>query len=134
MNRTSLERALQELSEQSGFAFHCAPEEYMARRLGALPATWLTPLQLNETDGREHGRATYALTLHLLETGAQLPPEERRARMARLEEQALELFCRLSDRAFVVSVEGLTLRPRTYAFTNRGEIALTAEARIVTWF
>ncbi len=134
MNRTSLERALQQLSSKLGFAFHCAEEQYMARHLGTLPAAWLTPLQLKEIDGRQHGRATYDLKLHLLDKGAQLPPEERRASIARMEEQAVDLFCQLSDQPFVVAVEGLTLRPATYSLTNHGEIALRAEASVVTWF
>lgn len=134
MKRTSLERALQQLSAESGFAFHCAPEEYMARQLGALPAAWLDPLKLLEIEGRGHGRATYGITLHLLEAGARLPPDRRQERWAALEQTALELFGSLSDRPEVVAVEELTLRPRTYAFTCHGEIALTAEARAIVWF
>lgn len=134
MNRTSLERALQRLSAEAGYAFHSAPEEYMARQIASMPAAWLAPLKLIEIDGRKHGRAVYEATLYLLEHGAPLSPGRRQERWADMERRALELFSALSDEPEVVAVENLTLQPRTYAFTDHGEISLTAEARIVTWF
>lgn len=134
MNRTSLERALQRLADEAGFPFYSAPEEYMARQLASLPAAWLAPPKLIEIDGRKHGRAIYAVTLHLLAPGARSSPDERREQWAEAEKTALELFSALSDEPEVVAVEHLTLQPRTFPFTNHGEIALTAEARIVTWF
>lgn len=134
MNRTSLERALQRLAAEAGLPFYSAAEEYMARQLASLPAAWLIPLKLVEIDGRKHGRATYAVTLHLLKPGARSSPGERLELWAEAERQALELFSALSDEPEVIAVENLTLQPRTFPFTNHGEIALTAEARIVTWF
>lgn len=134
MNRTSLERALQTLAEARGYHFHAAAEEYMARQIGAYPAAWLAPLKLLEIDGRRHGRAVYGVTLHLLCEGARLTPGQRNERWASMEGQALDLFGRLCDAERVVAVEKLTLRPRTFAFTNHGEISLTAEAEVITWF
>lgn len=134
MNRTSLERALQRLSTEAGYPFYAAPEEYMARQLASLPAAWLFPLKLIEIDGRKHGRAVYAASFCLLEPGAPLPPDKRRERWAEAEQRMLEIFSALSDEPEVIAVEELTLQPRTFAFTNHGEISLCAEARIVTWF
>ena len=134
MNRTSLERALQRLSAEAGYAFHTASEEYMARQIASLPAAWLAPLKLIEIDGRKHGRAVYALTLHLLESGGPLPPARRQELWAAMERRAPAISSALSDEREVIAVENLTLQPRTFAFTNHGEISLSAEARIVTWF
>ena len=134
MNRASLERAVQELSESLGYPFHSAPEAYMARQIGSLPAAWLLPVQLHAVEGTRHGRVSYDLTLHLLDRGISLPPADRSRRWDEMEHDALELFTRLTEAPCVVAVENLTLRPRTYALTNHGEIALTATARVITCF
>ena len=98
------------------------------------PAAWLAPLELHAVEGRGHGRATYDMTLHLLSSGARLSPTERRAALARMEEQLLEIFAALSLDERVLAVEGLSVRPRAFALTPHGEISQTAAARIVTFF
>ena len=98
------------------------------------PAAWLAPLELHAVEGCGHGRATYDMTLHLLSSGARLSPTERRAALARMEEQLLEIFAALSLDERVLAVEGLSVRPRAFALTPHGEISQTAAARIVTFF
>lgn len=134
MNRTHLEGAAEALAAQRGYAFHTGPEDGMAHTVRSYPAAWLAPLELHAVEGRGHGRATYDMTLHLLSSGARLSPAERRAALARMEEQLLEIFAALSLDERVLAVEGLSVRPRAFALTPHGEISQTAAARIVTFF
>lgn len=134
MNRAPLERAVQKLAEQLGYPFHEAPEACMARQIASLPAAWLLPPDLHAIEGTRHGRASYDLTLHLIDRGAALPHPERARRWAEMERDALDLFSRLTETPCVVAVENLTLRPRSAALTNHGEIALTASCRVLTCF
>lgn len=134
MNRTHLEGAAEALAAEQGYAFHTGPESDMAHTLRSYPAAWLAPLELHAVEGRGHGRATYDMTLHLLSSGARLSPPQRRAALARMEEQLLEIFASLSLDERVLAVEGLSIRPRTFALTPHGEISQTAAARIVTFF
>ena len=128
MNRTHLEGAAEALAAQQGYAFHTGPEDGMAHTVRSYPAAW------HAVEGRGHGRATYDMTLHLLSSGARLSPAERRAALARMEEQLLEIFAALSLDERVLAVEGLSVRPRAFALTPHGEISQTAAARIVTFF
>ena len=130
MNRTHLEGAAEALAAQQGYAFHTGPEDGMAHTVRSYPAAWLAPLELHAVEGRGHGR----VTLHLLSSGARLSPAERRAALARMEEQLLEIFAALSLDERVLAVEGLSVRPRAFALTPHGEISQTAAARIVTFF
>ena len=127
MNRTHLEGAAEALAAQQGYAFHTGPEDGMAHTVRSYPAAWLAPLELHAVEGRSHGRAT-------LSSGARLSPTERRAALARMEEQLLEIFAALSLDERVLAVEGLSVRPRAFALTPHGEISQTAAARIVTFF
>ena len=88
MNRTHLEGAAEALAAQQGYAFHTGPEDGMAHTVRSYPAAWLAPLELHAVEGCGHGRATYDMTLHLLSSGARLSPTERRAALARMEEQS----------------------------------------------
>ena len=115
MNRTHLEGAAEALAVQQGYAFHTGPEDGMAHTVRSYPAAWLAPLELHAVEGRGHGRATYDMTLHLLSSGARLSPTERRAVLARMEEQLLEIFAALSLDERVLAVEGLSVRLRTHA-------------------
>lgn len=113
------------LAAQQGYAFHTGPEDGMAHTVRSYPAAWLAPLELHAVEGRGHGRATYDMTLHLLSSGARLSPTERRAALARMEEQLLEIFAALSLDERVLAVEGLSVRPRAFALTPHGEISQT---------
>ena len=126
MNRTHLEGAAEALAAQQGYAFHTGPEDGMAHTVRSYPAAWLAPLELHAVEGCGHGRATYDMTLHLLSSGARLSPTERRAALARMEEQLLEIFAALSLDERVLAVEGLSVRPRAFALTPHGEISQTA--------
>ena len=130
MNRTHLEGAAEALAAQQGYAFHTGPEDGMAHTVRSYPAAWLAPLELHAVEGRSHGRATYDMTLHLLSSGARLSPTERRAALARMEEQLLEIFAALSLDERVLAVEGLSVRPRAFALAAHEKAAKGGGARL----
>ncbi|MEG1622349.1 MAG: hypothetical protein RR330_03140 [Alistipes sp.] len=134
MNRTLLERALQTRSEALGYRFCCAAEEYLPQSVSAYPAAWLKPPQLHAIEGRTGGRISFDVTLHLLHNGARLAAVARAQAWETMEEHLINIFTNLSNDPGVIAVEGLTIRPRTYALSNHGEISQTAEARVITFF
>lgn len=134
MNRTHLERAFGKRAEALGYGFRCAAGAYLPHDLPPFPSAWLLPPELHAAEGRRHGRLTYDVVLHLLRDGARLDARARSEAWERMEDDLLHLFTLLSDDEQVVAVEGLTIRPRTYELTHRGEIALSATARVITWF
>lgn len=133
MNRTSLESALRTRAEEAALLFRSAPEQRITT-LNRLPALWLVPPKLIEIEGRNHGRATYETTLHLLRPAARLCDEERSLLLEAMEQEMLDLLGALSEEAGIVAVEELTLTPRFGAFTPQGEAALTAHCHIITCF
>ena len=134
MNRTHLEGVAEALAVQAGYSFHTGPEGDMGHTVRSYPAAWLAPLSLHTVEGRRHGQATYDMTLHLMHSGARLSPAERRAALARMENDALDIFSALSSDARVLCVDQLSVKPGTFVLTPHGEVAQTATARIITSF
>ncbi len=130
MNRTLLEGALHDLAHEAGWEFHSAPEATMASQIIRFPTLWLTPPKLLEKEGHTKGRIRYGTTLHLLTEGARLSPQNRSNRMALMEQKLISLLTQLSECDTILSIEKLTLTPRTFAFTPHGDLALTAECEI----
>lgn len=129
-----LEQRLRDLVSARDYAFFSAPDEYMASEIDRYPAAWLTPPRLKEVEGRRHGKRTYEVQLHLLQPGLRLSHAGRAERLAEMERTLLETFSALTEQKEVIAVEQLSIRPRTCAFTNHGEISQSATAEVVVWF
>ena len=134
MNRTLLEQAIAGLADELGYACTIGGNESMQSTVVRYPAARLLPLRLHRIEGRKHGRIVYEATLHLLRLGMKQPLEVRAQLLARLENDLLELFARLSDHPQVIAVEQLGITPSQARFTSHGEVAQTAQARIITFF
>lgn len=134
MNRILLEEALNDLAYEAGWEFHSAPEARMSGLIASYPTLWLSSLKMLEKEGVEQGRIRYGATLHLLAEGARLSEQSRRIRFSKMEEHLLELMASLSETEHVTAIEKLRLTPRTFAFTPHGELAMTAECEILTFF
>ena len=120
MTRVHLAQLLRDLASAHDYAFFSAPDEYMPSEIDRYPAAWLTPPRLKEVEGRRHGKRTYEIQLHLLQPGMRLTHAERARR--------------LTEDPKVICVERLSIRSRTCAFTNHGEISQSATAEAVVWF
>ncbi len=134
MNHTHLERSVCRLAAELGYRAATGANAAMQSALPPFPAAWLSPVELHEIEGRRHGRIVYNVVLRLMRSGMKSPHTDRAAVWARLEEDLLELFSRLSDEEQVIAVEGLTITPAAGTLTSRGELSQTATARIVTFF
>lgn len=135
MNRTRLLQAVERLAVERGFHFLTLRRQEIPTLVRAYPAALLYPLSLRSVEGRKSGRASYDIELTLLRTvGRTAGPGARAEVAAQLEEQLLDLFTALSDEECVLAVEELQIRPESAPLTVHGEIALTAQAQIVTWF
>ena len=51
-----------------------------------------------------------------------------------MEQTLLGIFTEMTEDPKVICVERLSIRPRTCAFTNHGEISQSATAEAVVWF
>ncbi len=134
MNRKKLIQAVERIATADGYHFHATDERHMSQAVDAYPTMWLTPPVFSAMEGRNHGKITYSVTLHALEAGAKLPPENREDVWAVLESDVMELFSTLSQEDFVVAVEGLKIRHTSQTLTPHGEIAATATADVITFF
>lgn len=134
MNRSYLTSAIREIAESKGYLFRSAPQEYMNSLIKSYPAAFLTCPEFRSIEGRRRGKITYRLTLHLLADGARLSPERRAQTLDSLERDLLDIFCSLSTRERVLSVENLSLSPSAMTFTTHGDIAMTATADAVSLF
>ncbi len=134
MTRVYLAQLLRDLITAHGYTFFSAPDEYMASEIDRYPAAWLTPPRLKEIEGRRHGKQTYEIQLHLLQPGLRLTHGERTQKLDEMEQTLLEIFTELTEDPKVICAEQLSIRPRTCAFTNHGEISQSAAAEVVVWF
>lgn len=134
MTRVHLAQLLRDLLAPQGYHFFTAPDEYMSSEVDRYPAAWLTPPRLKEVEGRRHGKQVYEIQLHLLQPGVRLTHDERASRLDTMEQTLLEIFTQLTCAPRVICVDRLTIRPRTCAFTNHGEISQSATAEVTTWF
>ena len=134
MNRSYLTSAVGDIAESKGYSFSSAPQEYMNSLVGRYPAAFMPYPEFRSIEGRNRGKITYRLTLHLLEDCVRLPTTDRERTLDRLEHDLLDMFCALSSRERVLSVENLSLSPSVMALTTHGEIAMTATADVVSLF
>ncbi|MEG1611143.1 MAG: hypothetical protein RRZ83_02785 [Alistipes sp.] len=134
MNRTHLERAAEALALKRGYTFFAVQDESLPHAVRSYPAAVLAPLAFHAIEGRQHGRATYDMTLRLLTLGAKLSPTQRCAALATLENDLLALFVELTADEKVIAVEELKIRSAALSLTPHGELSQTATARIITHF
>ena len=134
MNRKQLLQAVERIATADGYHFHSTDDRHMSQLITAYPTIWLSPPVFSSMQGRKHGKVVYAVTLHAMDAGAKLPPEERESIWTRLEQDVVELFSSLSSEEFVVAVENLKIRHSSHTLTPHGEVAATATAEVVTFF
>lgn len=133
MNRAQLVSALRSLSQNHGYSFVQLPATRLAE-VKNFPTAVIEPPTVASVDGREHGRISYNVTLHIFSLAAKCSNEERNTVQDKMESDLLEIFSQLSENERVIAVEELGLTPREFAFTTHGEISQTARATIVTYF
>lgn len=134
MNRTPLIKAVEQTATANGYHFHCAEERYIPQLAGGYPTLWLTPPTFHSKEGRNHGKISYNLTLHAIDRGAKIHPEERNTLWSKMEQDLIEIFSSLTLEEFVIAVEDLQIRHTSQTLTPSGEVAATATAKVITFY
>lgn len=134
MNRKKLLQAFHSLATADGYTFYSADDDSLSQTIKAYPAMWLSPPVFASKEGRTHGKATYSVTLHALQSCHKLPPSMREQIWQQLEEELLNLFTKLSEQEFVIAVEELTIRHSSQTLSTHAEVAATATADVITFF
>lgn len=133
MNNSILVNALRDAARDAGYKLRCADAERLTAS-GVYPAALLVPPAVHSAKGRRHGRIEYDVTLRLVDTGADLPPEERYPKRQKMENDALAIFTSLSQSERVIAVENLTVSQLPASASIHGETAVAAKARVITYF
>ncbi|MBR2352208.1 MAG: hypothetical protein IKA70_04665 [Alistipes sp.] len=134
MNRAHLHSAVEQLSSSFGYDFVSAADQSLPSLVRQLPTVLMAPPEFRSMEGRNSGRITYRVTLHLLHGAAKASPKERAEMLDTMERDALDIFSALCEERFVASVEQLTMAPAAKPVTNYGDVALRVSAEVITIF
>lgn len=135
MNNASICRSVREEASALGYDFAMAEEKFSAAAADCrFPFALLAPPEIHDVQGRRHGRIEYDIELRLLDAAADLDAAGRTALRQKMESDALALFVALSQHDRIIAVENLKTAFSHFTATLRGEIMLTATARVVTCF
>ncbi|MCH5330110.1 MAG: hypothetical protein J1E04_04020 [Alistipes sp.] len=134
MNNSALVEALREAASRKGYTLRCADADRLTPASSRFPAALLAPPVVHSARGRRHGRIEYDVTLRLSDLGADLPPEERYRLRQQIENDALEIFTSLSRHQRIIAVENLNITQLPFSASLHGEAAVTAKARVLTFF
>lgn len=134
MNNAILVNALRRAAAASGYTLRSADEDRLTPAGTGFPAALLAPPVVHTAEGRRHGRIEYDVVLRLSDTGADLPPDKRYERRQKIENDAIAIFASLSEDERIIAVERLTATQLPLSASIHGELAVTAKARVITWF
>ncbi len=134
MNLKALKAAFSEAVDRYAYPFYCGNIAALPKEVKTLPAAWLEPPRVQEVEGRRHGRITYQVRLHLLHGVERLGAEQAEEVLQRMEREILEIFSGLSQKTQIIAVERLTVEPRYFGVSGKGDLAITSDARVITWF
>lgn len=129
-----MKKAFSEAAGRYGYPFYCGDIAALPKDVRSFPAAWLELPRVQEVDGREHGRITYQVRLHLLRGVERHAPQQAGQVLQQMEREMLELFAGLSRAVEIIAVERLTVQPRYFGVSGKGDLAMTGDARVITWF
>jgi len=134
MNLKAIKEAFSEAVGRYAYPFHCGDIAALPKEVKSFPAAWLELPRVQEVDGRRHGRITYQVRLHLLRGVERLDAAEAEGALRQMEREILEVFSGLSQKTEIIAVEKLTVQPRYFGVSGKGDLAITGDARVITWF
>lgn len=134
MNLKAIKEAFSEAVGRYAYPFHCGDIAALPKEVKSFPAAWLEPPRVQEVDGRRQGRITYQVRLHLLRGVERFDAAQSEAVLRQMEREILEVFSGLSQKTEIIAVERLTVQPRYFGMSGKGDIAITGDARVITWF
>lgn len=134
MNLKAIKEAFSAAADSFGYPFHYGDIAALPRTVRSFPAFWLELPRVLEVDGRTHGRITYQVRLHLLRGVERNDARQAEAALQQMEREVLEFFAELSYAEKIIAVERLTVQPRYFGISGKGDLAMTGDARVITWF
>lgn len=134
MNNEILVSALRSAAAAAGYSFRCADEDRLSAASAGLPAALLLPPSVRTAKGRRHGRIEYEVALQLAADGADMPPGKKYGLRQKMEADALEIFTSLSEGERIIAVQNLTVAPVPSSASLGAFVAVTAKARVITFF
>lgn len=134
MTRVHLAQLLRDLASAHDYAFFSAPDEYMPSEIDRYPPPGLPRPASKRSKAAVTGNAPTKSNCTCCNPGMRLTHAERARRLDEMEQTLLGIFTELTEDPKVICVERLSIRPRTCAFTNHGEISQSATAEAVVWF
>ncbi len=134
MNLEALKKAFSAQVSRFAYTFHCGDITALPKEVKSFPAAWLELPRVQEVDGRRHGRITYQVRLHLLRGVERNDAQQAEEVLQQMEREILEVFSWLSQKTEIIAVEKLTVQPRYFGVSGKGDLAITGDARVITWF
>lgn len=134
MNREKLISAVQQCCDLSGYNFRALGAHYIPAQAPKMAAALLEEPQFLRIEGRNHGRITYSLRLHLLDKGMRNPPEQQNQQLSEIESDMLGIMSQLSQCDDIALISELTITPTVHTLLGRGEVGVTATAEVVVIF
>lgn len=134
MDRVKLISAVQQCCGKSGYSFRTLGTGYISAQAPKMAAALLEEPVFLSIEGRNHGRITYSVVLHLLDKGMRNSPEQLSQQISRMESDMLEVMSQLSKCKDIAQVSNLNITPATHTVLGRGEIGVTARAEVEVIF
>ena len=134
MNLKAIKTAISAAVGRYTYPFYCGDIAALPKEVKSFPAAWLEPPRVQEVDGRRQGRITYQVRLHLLRGVKYNDPRPAEEMLQQMEREIIDIFSGLSQRTEIIAVEKLTVQPRYFGVSGKGDLAITADAKIITWF
>ncbi len=134
MNLKAIKTAFSEAVGRYAYPFHCGDITALPKEVKSFPAAWLELPRVQEVDGRKHGRITYQVRLHLLRGVERHDAQQAKEVLQQMEREILEVFSGLSQKTEIIAVERLTVQPRYFGVSGKGDLAITGDARVISWF
>lgn len=134
MDRVKLISAVQQCCDKSGYSFRVLGVGYLAAQAPKMAAALLEEPIFLRIEGRNHGRITYSVVLHLLDKGMRNSPEKLSEQIAKMESDMLEIMSQLSVCESIAQVSELNISPTAHTVLGRGEVGVTARAEVEVIF
>lgn len=132
MNRNYLIAAVRRAAEGLGYTFFSGPDPLLAGRVNSFPAVWLSPPRLTEHRGQSERRKNYKVNIYFLT--ANIAAAQQDELWGVLECDAESMAEELESDEHIQRVYNLRCSPNKLPLTKSGEVGLTAEFDIETFY
>ncbi len=134
MDIIQIETIISQLVQQFGYSAVIASEQQLEESIEALPTAWIQLPTVSYVEGRDEGVIGHKITLRLIDDFRGYSFDDQAARLAEMQEHAIEIMTLLSSYDGVVEVSDMTVSPRAIPTTRHDNIAQICQATVVSYF